>query len=59
MKIVNHIYMPQGSEVSGIANLGLVQGVDGSGIELFNSAYQEVFGEDVRMGAGQDGVAWL
>ena len=49
MQIVDYVNMPQGGEVCGIADLGLVQGVDGGGVELFDSAYQEVFGEDVGM----------
>ena len=48
--------MPQGGEVGGKPNLGLVERVDGGGIELLHRSHHQVFGEDVRVRTGEDGV---
>ena len=59
VQIFDHIDMPQSGEVGGKPNLGLVQGIDGGGVELFHRTHHEVLGEDIGMRAGQDGVAFL
>ena len=59
VQISNHIDVPQGGEVGGKPDFGLVQGIDGSGIKLLHRTHHEVFGEDVGMRTGQNGVALL
>ena len=59
VQIFDHIDMPQGGEVGGKPNLSLIQSIDGSGVELFHRTHHEVFGEDVGMRAGQNGIAFL
>jgi len=59
VQIFNHIDMPQGGKVGGKTDFRPVQGIDGGGVELLDGAHHQVFGEDVGMRAGEDGVAGL